>query len=171
MLDKRQEIELDSEYFDEDDEDTQKDKYLTFKIAKDNVGIEIRHVTEIIGPQKITEVPNTPVYVLGIINLRGTVVPVVDVRIRLGMESKEIDDLTCIVVASYDDTTVGLMVDEVQEVLEIPESEINPPPKISKGPAGRFLQGIGKVGDDVKLIFNIKKLLYDEEAEVSGDTA
>ena len=155
----------------DDDEDTQKDKYLTFRIADDGYGIEILYVTEIIGVQKITEVPNTPDYVLGIINLRGTVIPVMDVRLRLSMDQKDFDDLTCIIVVNMEDTIVGLLVDEVQDVSEIPESQMEPPPRVSKGEASRFMQGIGKTGDEVKLILNVQKLLYDEKEEQDSEAA
>jgi purine-binding chemotaxis protein CheW len=87
--------------FDDDDleieEDTQKDRYLTFRVAAEEYGIEIRHITEIIGVQKITEVPDTPQYLKGVINLRGKIIPVVDVRLRFGMEELAHTERTCIV--------------------------------------------------------------------------
>jgi len=155
----------------DEDEDTLKDKYLTFEIAGEGHGIEIRYVTEIIGVQKITEVPDTPDYVLGIINLRGTVIPVVNVRIRLGLEPVEFDDQTCVIVVNVEETVVGFLVDKVREVVEIPEGMVEPPPKVSKSSASRFMQGLGKAGDGVIIVLDIHKLLYDEKPEKTSDAA
>ena len=157
---------LDAELLDDDDEegeDTQEDKYLTFVISQEDFGIEIRYVTEIIGIQGITKVPDTPAYVKGVINLRGKVIPVMDVRLRFGVEERPYDDRTCIIVISIDEQPVGLIVDRVLEVLDIPQSEIEPPPKMRKGKGNKFIQGMGKVGDQVKILLNADKLLFDKE--------
>ncbi|MBI5816724.1 MAG: purine-binding chemotaxis protein CheW [Nitrospinae bacterium] len=148
---------------DDDGEDLQKDKYLTFRISGEGYGLEIRHVIEIIGIQKITEVPDMPAYVKGMINLRGTVIPIIDVRARFGLDPKEYDNRTCIVVVTLNETVVGLIVDEVSEVVNILENNMEPPPKVSRGPNSRFIQGLGKVEESVRLILEVKKLLYDEE--------
>ena len=150
---------------DMDEEDTQEDKFLTFIISKEDYGIEIRHVTEIIGIQSITAVPDMPPHVKGVINLRGKVIPVMDVRLRFGVEERPYDDRTCIIVININEQPVGLIVDRVLEVLDIPESEIEPPPRINmkKGKSNRFIQGMGKVGDQVKILLNANRLLYDEE--------
>ena len=118
---------------DEDGEDTQEDKYLTFVIGKEDFGIEIRYVTEIIGIQGITEVPDMPHYVKGVINLRGKVIPVMDVRLRFGVDERPYDDRTCIIVININDQPVGLIVDRVLEVLDIQKSEIEPPPMMQEG--------------------------------------
>ena len=148
---------------DEDEEDTQENKYLTFMIGREDFGIEIRYVTEIIGIQGITVVPSVPPYVKGVINLRGKVIPVMDVRLRFGVEERPYDDRTCIIVINIDEQPVGLIVDRVLEVLDIQASEIEPPPKIKKGQSNRFIQGMGKVGDQVKILLNAKILLFGEE--------
>ena len=145
----------------EEEEDTQEDKYLTFVISKEEYGIEIRYVTEIIGIQNITEVPNMPLYVKGVINLRGKVIPVIDVRLRFGVVERAYDDRTCIIVINIDDQSVGLIVDRVSEVLEIPRSEIEPPPSFGAKIRADFIQGMGKVGDKVKIILNAYQLLFD----------
>jgi purine-binding chemotaxis protein CheW len=157
---------LDAELLDEDDdesEDTQEDKFLTFIIGKEDYGIEIRYVTEIIGIQGITEVPDMPSHVKGVINLRGKVIPVMDVRLRFGVAERPYDDRTCIVVINIEEQPVGLIVDCVLEVLDIQKSQIEPPPRIKKGESNRFIQGMGKVGDQVKILLNANKLLLDEE--------
>jgi len=157
---------LNTELLDEDDdegEDTQENKYLTFVIGKENFGIEIRYVTEIIGIQSITEVPDVPLYVKGVINLRGKVILVMDVRLRFGVDERSYDDRTCIIVININEQPVGLIVDRVLEVLDIQQGEIEPPPRMRKGRGNRFIQGMGKVGDQVKILLDANKLLFNEE--------
>lgn len=152
--------------YDDDDEDTQKDKYLTFQLGKEVYGIEIRNVTEIIGFQKITPVPDMSEYIRGVINLRGQVIPVMDVRMRFKMDAREYDERTCIIVVRQDNTCVGLIVDTVNEVADISEANISPPPRMSGGKTSRYIQGMGKCGDDVKILLDVHKLLYDEEFDI-----
>ncbi len=151
---------------DEGEEDTQEDKYLTFTIGKEDFGIEIRYVTEIIGIQNITEVPDMPSYIKGVINLRGKVIPVMDVRLRFESQERPYDDRTCIIVINIDERPVGLIVDRVLEVLDIQENDIESPPKMRKGDTNRFIQGMGKVGERVKILLNANKLLFDEDERV-----
>lgn len=155
---------LDADLLEEDneeDEDTQEDKFLTFVLNQEEYGIEIRHVTEIICIQNITEVPDMPHYIKGVINLRGKVIPVMDVRLRFGLAERPYDDRTCIIVINIDDQSVGLIVDRVSEVLDIPQSEVEPPPKIRRGESSRSIKGMGKVGDQVKILLNEYQLLSD----------
>jgi purine-binding chemotaxis protein CheW len=152
--------EINSMLYDED-EDTQADRYLAFKITTETYAVEIKYVIEIVGIQKITEVPNIKPFIKGIINLRGNIIPVVDVRKRFGLAIIDYNDRTCIIVVSINNTSVGLIVDEVQEVLNIPEEQISQPPQTNKGSQSRFIQGIGKIGDQVKILLNINSLLYD----------
>jgi len=149
--------------FDETVEDTQKGKFLTFTIGKETYGFEIKYVTEIIGIQEITEVPELPIYVKGIINLRGKIIPVMDVRLRFKKEPREYNDRTCIVVIDIHDISIGLIVDHVAEVVVIPPENIVPPPAIKTGFHNRYIKGIGKVGNEVKLLLDCNKLLNDEE--------
>jgi len=151
-----------------ENEDTQKGKFLTFHLAKEDYGIEIRYVTEIIGIQKITEVPDMPAFVKGVINLRGKVVPVMDVRSRFGMPSRDYDDRTCIIVVDVDDKSVGLVVDKVNEVADIPDQQIEPPPKTNRE-STRYIQGLGKIGNEVKILLNVQKLLYSDELAMFGE--
>ncbi len=160
-----QNVELDNELYDEDDEDTMLGRYLTFQVANEQYGIPIRHVTEIIGMQSITEVPELPDYVRGVINLRGQVIPVIDVRMRFGIGTREYDDRTCIVVVDLDGTQVGLIVDRVAEVLDIPDDDVAPPPTVHKGEAHRFVSGMGKVGDDVKILLDVGRMLCKDDFE------
>ena len=143
-----------------EDEDTQKDKYLTFHLAGEDYGIEIQYVIEIIGIQNITDVPDMPEFIRGVINLRGKVIPIMDVRARFGMENRDYDDRTCIIVVNIDNTEVGLVVDEVSEVADIPEKNVEPAPKTSQNSDHSFIQGMGLVNDDVKILLNVHKLLF-----------
>lgn len=146
------------------EEDTQKDKFLIFTLGKEFYGIEISTVTEIIGIQPITEVPELPEYIRGIINLRGKIIPVMDVRMRFKKPFVEYNDRTCVVVIDIHDISVGLIVDSVSEVTVIPESEIVEPPEINKI-SNKFIKGIGKSGNEVKLLLDCNQLLNDEDNE------
>jgi purine-binding chemotaxis protein CheW len=147
-----------------DEEDSQKDKYLTFVVDGETYGIEIRHVTEIIGLQKITSVPDMPDFVRGIINLRGKIIPVMDMRTRFHKQHAEYHERTCIIVVDFRDLSIGLIVDSVAEVVNIPADAVAPPPELSRR-GNRFIMGIGQVAGEVKLLLDIEKLLNDEEAE------
>lgn len=146
-------------------EDTQKGKFLIFSLGKEEYGFEIKYVTEIIGIQEITQVPGVPEYVRGVINLRGKIIPVMDVRLRFKKENREYDDRTCIIVVEINQLVVGLVVDRVSEVVVIPEEGIAPPPQLGKTFQNKYIKGIGKVGEQVKLLLDLNKLLSEEEAE------
>ncbi|HBI26689.1 MAG TPA: chemotaxis protein CheW [Peptococcaceae bacterium] len=155
---------LDTELLDDqEEEDTQQDKFLTFFINEEEYGIEIRCVTEIIRMQKITQVPDVADFIKGVINLRGKVIPVMDVRLRFGLEECPYDNRTCIIVINVEEQAVGLIVDRVSEVLDIPASEIDPPPRMYRGAKGRFILGLGKVEGGVKILLNAQKFLSDEK--------
>ncbi|RDU23683.1 chemotaxis protein CheW [Anaerosacchariphilus polymeriproducens] len=147
------------------EEDTQKGRFLTFSLDKESYGIEIKYVTEIIGIQEITEIPELPDYVRGIINLRGKIIPVMDIRLRFKKESKEYNDRTCVIVVDIMDISIGIVVDSVSEVLTIPEHDIVEPPQMNKSYNNRYIKNIGKVGNDVKLLLDCEKLLTDEEID------
>lgn len=153
------EVELMMEF----EEDGQKGKFLTFFLANEVYGIEIRFVTEIVGLQAITEVPELPSYIRGIINLRGKIIPVMDVRARFGKELREYDERTCVIVIEVQEIAIGLIVDSVAEVMDISEENIVPPPQVSKGYHHKYIKGIGKVGNEVKLLLDCDRLLNDEE--------
>jgi len=156
------EVTLNEDDFFEDDEDSQKDKYLTFRIENEDYAIEIKHVREIIRIQKITEVPDMDDYVKGVINLRGKVIPLIDVRKRFRLTHREYDDRTCIIVVNMNEILTGLIVDRVSEVLDIPETQVDPPPNTGNAEECRFIQGMGKVNEYVKIILNVDKLLNEE---------
>jgi len=147
------------------EEDTQKNRYLTFSLGDESYGIEIKYVTEIIGIQTITEIPELPEYVKGVINLRGKIIPVMDVRLRFKKEAREYNDRTCVIVIDINDISIGLIVDSVAEVLTIPEEDIVEPPKMNKSFSNRYIKNIGKVENGVKLLLDCEKLLTEDELE------
>ena len=148
--------------------DTQKGKYMTFKSGNEYFGLEIQYVNEIIQLQAITAIPETEDYIKGLINLRGKVIPVVDVRLRFKQEPFEYNDRTCIIVINIKSMVVGLIVEKIAEVVEIKEDNILPPPTIGRAEKDhhKYVYGIGKVGDSVKLLLDPDKLLNDDDLSV-----
>lgn len=137
-------------------------KFLSFWLADEEYGLEILKVRELMGIMDITRVPQTPKFVRGVINLRGKVIPVIDLREKFSLPPKKYDDQTCIIVVQVD-TLMGIIVDTVQEVHDIPSADIAPPPKMGAAVDTRFLLGMGKVGDEVKLLLDIDKVLSSDE--------
>ena len=146
--------------------DTQKGKYVTFQSGNEFYGLKIQYVSEIIVYQEITEIPESPEYVKGLINLRGKIIPVVDVRLRFRQEPIPYTDRTCIIVIQVNDYVVGLIVEKIAEVVEIQDENILPSPSIGKNDnstKNKLVSGIGKVGDEVKLLLDPERLLRDED--------
>lgn len=133
-------------------------KYLTFILAEEEYGLEILKVREIIGIMDITAMPQVPPEVKGVINLRGKVIPVIDLRLKFGLEPTPYTEQTCIVVVDVG-ALVGVIVDTVQEVLDIDDSQIDPPPPLGAAVNTQFILGMGKVKDDVKILLDIDRVL------------
>jgi len=146
-------------------EDTQRGRFLTFALGNEDFGIEIKYVTEIVGLQPISQLPEVPAFIKGIINLRGRIIPVVDVRIKFKKEAAAYTDRTCIIVIDTGDVNAGLIVDNVAEVISIDDANISPPPEMGAGVHNRYLMGIGKVGERVKLLLDCRKLFTNEETQ------
>lgn len=144
-------------------------KYLTFALAHEEYGLEILKVREIIGYIDVTAVPQTPHYVKGVINLRGQVIPVVDLRAKFGMETTDVTEKTCIIVVeiTHADRTfsTGVVVDRVQEVLDIPGPSIEEAPQFDASVDTSFILGMGKVGDAVKILLDIDKVLAGDSLD------
>ncbi|MFW6331180.1 MAG: chemotaxis protein CheW [Gemmatimonadota bacterium] len=140
-------------------------KFLTFFLAEEEYGVEILKVSEIIGLMPITRIPNAPAAARGVVNLRGKVIPIMDLRLKFGMEAVEATDETCIVVVQLDGVKIGLVVDRVSEVMDIRGEEVDPAPSFG-GAATEHLLGIAKSEDGVKLLLDIERVLA--EAEVAG---
>ncbi|MFT9055149.1 MAG: chemotaxis protein CheW [Ethanoligenens sp.] len=153
------------------EEDTQRGKYLTFELGKETFGIEIKFVTEIIGIQPITFVPEVPDYVKGIINLRGKVIPVIDMRLKFKKEPIGYTDRTCIIVIDIEEILLGLIVDSVAEVMNINDENIVPPPSYKTGFQNRYIKGIGKVDTSVVLLLDCKKLISDDDLDAINNAA
>ena len=152
-----------------DGDDSQKCKYMTFKSGNEYFGLKIQYVNEIIQFQAITAIPETKDYIKGLINLRGKVIPVIDVRLRFKQQPFEYNDRTCIIVINVKSTVVGLIVEKIAEVVEIKDENILPPPSIGRMDRAqqKYVYGIGKVGDSVKLLLDPDKLLNDEDLSVA----
>lgn len=141
-------------------------KYLTFALGTEEFGLEILTVREIIGYINVTPVPKTPAYVKGVINLRGQVIPVVDLRLKFSMEQHQVTEQTCIIVVETGrdnkQINVGIVVDRVQEVLYIDGQDIDPSPQFGSSVDIDFILGIAKIGDSVKILLNIDNVLQNE---------
>ena len=137
-------------------EDVMRGKFLTFLVGDVGYGIEISYVVEIISVQEITLVPHTHAYVKGIINLRGTVVPVIDMGMRFGQGEIEYTEKTCIIVLSMDDMSVGILVDGVQDVSNIDDENIQDPPKTTgNAMKNHFIKAVGISADEVKQLIDV----------------
>ncbi|MFO7838406.1 MAG: chemotaxis protein CheW [Desulfosalsimonadaceae bacterium] len=145
-------------------------KYLTFLLGDESYGLGILKVQEIIGMQSITRIPRTPEYVKGVINLRGKVIPVIDLRLRFNMEEAEVSRKTCIIVVQVSkeesSVTMGIVVDEVSEVLEISMEQIEPAPAFGTRVETSFVLGIAKTEDAVKILLDIDRIMT--EGEMAG---
>lgn len=147
--------------------DAQDGKHLTFSLGKEDYGIPILKVKEIIGMMEITHVPKTPEFIRGVINLRGKIIPIMDLRAKFGMETQEYTERTCIIVAEVNingsKRQMGVVVDMVSEVLNILENEIETDLEYGTTVEGDFLTGMGKVKGKVIMLLNIDKIINCEE--------
>ena len=150
-------------------------KYLTFKLGPEDFGIGILKVQEIIGMMAVTRMPRTPAYVRGVVNLRGKVIPVLDLRLKFGMETRDDTERTCIIVvqlqASGSEITMGIIVDEVSEVLDVAATQIEPPPSFGSAVDVSFIMGMGKVGHKVVQLLDADRILMRQELEAIGTGA
>jgi len=148
-------------------------KYLTFGLGGEEYGLEILKVREIIGAMDITSVPRTPDFVMGVINLRGNVIPVIDLRLKFEMAHADQTEETCIIVVDVVGVEMGILVDRVSEVLDIAGDEIQPAPGFGVAVDTDFILGIGKANDRVTILLDISEVLTSGEASslasMSGD--
>lgn len=155
----------------QNDDSSMNGKYLIFTLVDEDYGISISDILEIIGVQEITALPDLPPYMKGVINLRGRVIPVIDVRLRFGLEERAYDERTCVIVVNINDSLTGLIVDSVAEVQDIEETNIEPPPRMYKGFSNDFIQGLGKVEGNVKILLKVSHILDREEMELMTEEA
>ena len=149
-------------------------KYMSFKLASEEYGIEILKVRELIRLMEITRVPGTKAFIRGVINLRGRVIPVVDLRLKFRMQESEATDQTVIIVVVYElrgqTLTMGVLVDEVLEVLDVAAADIEPPPDFGTGAIDtEYILGVGKAGKRVVLLLDIGKVLTAEESQAVSE--
>lgn len=136
-------------------------RYLTFELEGEEYGVKIEHVIEIIGLQDITQLPGTPKYVKGLINLRGKIIPLIDAREKFKKPKAEYDDRTCIVVLEVTNIMVGLVVDTISDVVNIPDNEKEDAPNIGKIKANKYIKEIAKINNKVKLLIDCEKLINE----------
>jgi purine-binding chemotaxis protein CheW len=141
---------------------------VTFNIGSEEFGVEILKVQEIIRTMEITKVPKSPPFVEGVINLRGKVIPIIDLRKRFGLEAKTHDSHTRIIVIEIKQMIVGFVVDSVSEVLRIQSSTVEPPPDIAAGVGSEYIKGVGKLADRLLILLDLDELLTGEELKHIG---
>ena len=134
-------------------------QYLTFRLAQEEYGVEILKVQEIKGYSAITPIPNTPAYLKGVINLRGTIVPVIDLRSKFAMAQADYNQFTVIIVVTVGSKVMGLVVDAVSDVLNIPTADIQPTPDLGPHVDARYINGMAKAGDKLVVLLDIDRVL------------
>ncbi len=144
-------------------------KFLTFQLQNEEYGLEILKVREIMGIMDITTVPQTPDYVKGVINLRGQVIPVIDLRLKFGLEKGEYDKRTCIIVVDVNGVMMGIVVDTVSEVMDIETADIEETPSFGTELNTDYILGMGKVQGKVKILLDIDKVLTTDELVMMGE--
>ncbi len=150
------------------EEEEEQLQLLTFMLAGEEYALNIMDIKEIIRPKEATEVPRTPDYILGIVSLRGTIIPIFDVSLRLGLPQGERGPQNRIIVVRFQEHLFGLHVDSVIQVLDIPLSRIEPPPEILGGVEGEFLRGIGRIDERLIILLNLSRILKVDEGDNAG---
>ena len=147
-------------------------KYLTFKLGPESYGLGILKVQELIGMMAVTHVPKSSPFMRGMINLRGKVIPVIDLRLKFNMESAPDSERTCIIVVQIMNVStplvLGLIVDEVSEVLDLTENQLEPPPEFGGSVDTGYISGVGKVGEKVIILLDLDCVFSSQESAVIG---
>ncbi|MBI5814459.1 MAG: purine-binding chemotaxis protein CheW [Nitrospinae bacterium] len=146
-------------------------KYLTFVLGEEEYGLDITRVKEIIGVMEVTHLPKTPHFIKGVINLRGKVIPLIDLRLKFGMQEARYTRETVFIVVEVSGVQMGIIVDTVKEVLDIRAADIEPPPKFGTRLTADFILGMGKVAGKVKILLDIERVLTGEEAAMLSSLA
>jgi purine-binding chemotaxis protein CheW len=145
------------------DGDESQNMYLTFEVAGETYAVNIGCVTTIVGMQHISEIPDVPGFIKGAMNLRGKVIPVMDVRLRFGLPFRTYDDRTTIIVLEIQESATGLVVDKVSDVVTILPDKVGPPPHWHGNGENGVIQGLGRLNDKVSIILDVARLLMDQE--------
>jgi len=142
-------------------------RFLSFVLSDEEYCIEILKIREIMGMTDITEIPQTPDFIMGVINLRGQIIPIIDLRLKFDLEFKEYTDRTCIIVVEIEYegeiTLMGIVVDAIQEVINIPEEKVSKIPYINSKIKSDYILGVAETGDSIKIILDIRKVVTEEE--------
>ncbi|ROP58315.1 purine-binding chemotaxis protein CheW [Enterobacter sp. BIGb0383] len=146
-------------------------EYLVFTLGDEEYGIDILKVQEIRSCERVTRIANTPAFIAGVTNLRGVIVPIVDLRVKFQLTSAEFDDNTVVIVLNFDNRVVGIIVDGVSDVLTLVPEQIRPAPDFSVTLSTEYLQGLGSVDDRMLILVDIEKLLNSEEMELVEKSA
>ena len=149
------------------EEDLQKGQFMTFQTGREYFGIGISYINEIIQMQPITAVPEVEDYIKGLINLRGKIIPVIDIRVRFKMEPLEYTDRTCIIVINVKSMVIGIIVEKIAEVVTITDDDIVPPPSLGRRDSeqNKYVYGLARIGDSIKLLLDPEKLVKDADIE------
>ncbi|MCG5514984.1 MULTISPECIES: chemotaxis protein CheW [Ectothiorhodospira] len=144
-------------------------QYVTFRLAEETYAINVMQVQEVLRVAEIAPVPGAPHYVLGIINLRGNVVTVIDARRRMGLMDKESDDSSRVVIIEVSGQVIGILVDSVAEVIELAEKDVDPAPNVGNDESSKYIQGVASREGELTIVVDLNKLLTDDEwAEVAN---
>lgn len=146
-------------------------EYLTFVLGDEEYGIEILRVQEIRGYDAVTAIANAPPFIKGVINLRGAIVPIVDLRIRLNMKNISYDQFTVVIILNVMNRTIGIVVDGVSEVITLGEEQIKPPPEFSAAFDTEYLLGLGTANDRMLILVDIEKLLSSKELALVSEAS
>jgi purine-binding chemotaxis protein CheW len=146
-------------------------QYLTFALGQEEYGVEILKVQEIKGYVPATPVPNTPNFIKGVMNLRGTIIPVVDLRAKLSLKEAEYNQFTVIIVVTVGTKVVGLIVDSVSDVLNIPKADIQAAPELGSTVDVRFIDGMAKAGEKIVMLLNIDRVINDADLQMTEKAA
>lgn len=154
------------DFLDDDEMEGEADKFLLFDLGEEAYGIQISHIIQIVEMQPITRIPDMPEYVKGIINIRGQIIPTIDLRSRFHLSEKEADKKTCIVIIALESNSMGLIVDTVSEVKSIPQDDISAAPQVKNLAVNeKYIMGLAKVDDEVKILLDINKLFSEQDVQ------
>lgn len=142
---------------------------VTFRLGSGEYAIDIMQAKEIIKMEKITLIPNAPYFVEGVINLRGNIIPIIDLKKRFNLEESEGDKNTGIIIAKIEDVDMGIMIDSVSKVVSMPNSDIQPPPSMLQGIGQRYIKGVGKMEDKLLVVLDLDKLFTNEEDDSGSE--
>jgi purine-binding chemotaxis protein CheW len=149
--------------------DTQKGKNLTFLIEEDSYGLEIKYVKQIIGVQEIAIVPKQPDYIKGVINLRGEIIPIMDMRLKFLKEERPYDDRTCIIVLEISGDTIGIIVDSVSDVLDIADDQISDAPEFDSNIQNKYIRGIARVNNKLIILLDCEELVKFVDTSITDE--